>query len=266
MFDRFLSTLSLVSRFPIKRRFSFDPSWVDFYLPITGIGPALLGALTFGGVYLLTKSSLITVLFTLIVQYLGFNLFHFDGLVDTADGFLGTFDREKRFAVLKDSRIGVYGLFAGMAALSLKAALLYTLFPALVRFPAPLLAYPISGRFSAALIPCLTGPAKLSGLGALTKDARPHRAIAGLLTGLFLWTALVWGISAFIAIGEPSYGPACILLAVPVVSPLVSVFFARMYRKHLGGYTGDALGAAVELAELIHLAAALVVLEWIVPS
>ncbi|MDR2759196.1 MAG: adenosylcobinamide-GDP ribazoletransferase [Spirochaetaceae bacterium] len=32
---------------------------------------------------------------------------------------------------------------------------------------------------------------------------------------------------------------------------------ARQYQKHLGGYSGDALGAAVELGELLHLGGAL---------
>ncbi|MDR0723161.1 MAG: adenosylcobinamide-GDP ribazoletransferase [Treponema sp.] len=264
MFNRFLSTLSLVSRFPIKRgKGKFDLSRTDFYLPIAGIVPALGGLLALGVSYLLTGSPLLTVILTLIVQYLGFNLFHLDGLMDTADAFLDAFDREKRFMVLKDSRIGVYGFFAGMAVLSLKVGLLYTLFPWLVYFPAPLLAYPISGRFSAALIPGLTAPAKPGGLGALVKNLRPYRVLAGLLTGLLLWTALVWGISAFFALGDLRYGLSGILLAVPAASPLVSVFLARLYQKHLGGYTGDALGAAVELAELLHLALSLVILARI---
>jgi adenosylcobinamide-GDP ribazoletransferase len=231
----------------------FDVSRMDFYLPITGIVPALLGTLVLGGAYLLTKSPLVAVILSLIGQYLGFNLFHLDGLMDTADAFLGVFDREKRMEVLKDSRIGVYGFFAGVAVLSLKGALLYTLFPWIARFPAPLLAYPISGRFSAALIPGLTGPAKPVGLGALAKDARPYRAIAGLLTSLVFWLVL-FGVK----VPEPR---GFILLAIPLVSPLVSVFFARLYQKQLGGYTGDALGAAVEISEVLHLGAACVLLS-----
>lgn len=265
MVNRFLSTLSLVSRFPIKRgKEKFDLSRADFYLPIVGIVPASVSLLTLGVGYLLTGSPLLAVVLGLIVQYLGFNLFHLDGLMDTADAFLDAFDREKRFMVLKDSRIGVYGFFAGLAVLSLKAGLLFTLFPWLVYFPAPLLAYPISGRFSAALIPCLTAPAKPGGLGALVKDLRPYRVLAGLLTGLLLWTALVWGISVFFALGDPRYGLSGLLLAVSLgSSPLVSVFLARLYQKHLGGYTGDALGAAVELAELLYLALSLMILARI---
>ncbi|MDR2535471.1 MAG: adenosylcobinamide-GDP ribazoletransferase, partial [Treponema sp.] len=104
MFDRFFSTLSLVCRIPFKWRFTFDPSRIDFYLPIIGLFPALLGGLTFKVCMIGAESPLIATLITLIVQYAGFNLFHLDGLMDTADAFLGPFDREKRFAILKDSR------------------------------------------------------------------------------------------------------------------------------------------------------------------
>ncbi|MDR2398703.1 MAG: adenosylcobinamide-GDP ribazoletransferase [Spirochaetaceae bacterium] len=265
MFNRFRSTLSLVSRFPIKRgKEHFDLSRADFYLPITGVFPALGGMAVLGAGSLFTGSPVLAVILALIAQYLAFNLFHLDGLMDTADAFLGSFDREKRFAVLKDSRIGVYGFFAGVAVLSLKAGLLYALFPYLVYFPAPLLAYPISGRFSAALIPGLTTPAKPGGLGAMVKESRPLRAFLGLLMSLVLWMALVWGISALFILEDHRYALSGILLGVSVgASPLVSVFLARLYRKHLGGYTGDALGAAVELAEILHLTMALVILARI---
>ena len=38
--------------------------------------------------------------------------FHEDGLADTADALGGAFDREKLFAILKDSRIGSFGATA----------------------------------------------------------------------------------------------------------------------------------------------------------
>jgi adenosylcobinamide-GDP ribazoletransferase len=248
MFDRFLSTLSLVSRIPIKPRFSFDPSRTDFYLPLTGLFPAVFGGSIFLTGERFIGNSLVTVILALIVQYLGFNLFHLDGLVDTADAFLGKFDREKRIAVLKDSRTGTYGLFAGISSLGLKAALLQALFPLALRFPAAILAYPLSGRFCAALVPAMAQPLKPGGLGALLKGSRPWRAAAGTLLALGLWTALTYPVPL-------SEFPRTVLFIPFLASPLVSLFFAGLYKKHLGGYTGDALGAAVETGELLHLAA-----------
>ncbi|MDR1949127.1 MAG: adenosylcobinamide-GDP ribazoletransferase [Spirochaetaceae bacterium] len=270
MFDRFLSVLSLVCRIPIRLRFRFDPSRADFYLPITGLIPALLGFLVFAGSSLLTESPFIWALLILLVQYFCFNLFHLDGLADTADAFLGSFSQEQRFAILKDSRIGVYGLFAAFAALSLKAALLARLSPLVFLFPAGILAYPLTGRFSAALIPCMAQPANPGGLGALIKDSRPSRCLGGVLAGLLLWTGLVLGLIRAAALFTPSRfsfpfaaGPLpAILLTLPLgLAALNALFFARLYRRSLGGYTGDALGSAVETGELLHLLTALVVFK-----
>jgi len=271
--DRFLSTLSIVSRIPVKAKFNFDPSGMDYWLPVTGLFPALLGLLLFTGFSLWGKDPLIAVIVTLIAQYLCFNLFHLDGLMDTADAFLGTVDREKRLAILKDSRAGVYGFFAGFAALSLKAAFLRVIFgmnqPAL---SAVFLAFPLFGRFSAALIPCMAKPAVPGSLGAAAKDARPFRSTAGITTALVCWGLCVWGWRALISPGSPRFAaaelppaltsgapqalPALIYTSVclVLVSPLTAWFYARLYRKSLGGYTGDALGAGIESAEILSLA------------
>ncbi|GHV77670.1 adenosylcobinamide-GDP ribazoletransferase [Spirochaetia bacterium] len=271
MFDRFLSTLSIVSRIPVKVKFTFDPSRMDYYLPITGVCPALVGLLGAGGCSLLWDNPLLTGIIVLIAQYCCFNLFHLDGLMDTADAFLGSADKEKRQAILKDSRIGVYGFFAGFADLALKTALLCALAPLVFRYPAAILAYPLCGRFAASLIPCMTGPANSGGLGALTRDSLPVRCILGLITGFLLWLPLAWGLLKLAALIIPlrfetgffgaAASPALLIPGLSlVIGPLTALFYARLYKKSLGGYTGDALGAAVETAEIIYLMAAHIIL------
>jgi adenosylcobinamide-GDP ribazoletransferase len=272
MFDRFFSTLSIVSRIPVTVRFTFDPSRMDYYLPVTGLFPALAGLLVFGGCSALWDNPLLTGIIVLITQYCCFNLFHLDGLMDTADAFLGSADREKRRAILKDSRIGVYGFFAGFAGLALKAALLCALAPVIFRYPAVLLAYPLCGRFAASLIPCMAKPANPDGLGALTRDAKPFRAVCGVCTGLLLWHLLAWGLLKLAALILPSlcfdtgflgaaFLSSVIIIAISLllIGPLTALFYARLYEKSLGGYTGDALGAAVETAEILYLLTAAII-------
>jgi adenosylcobinamide-GDP ribazoletransferase len=270
MLDSFLSTLSVVSRIPIKQRFKFDPSRMDFYLPLTGAFPALIGLLLFviGSLFLGFPNAPVVILI-LIAQYLGFNLFHLDGLIDTADAFLGGADREKRLLILKDSRIGVYGFFAGVSVLGLKATLLYGLFPFVRNFPALVFAYPLWGRFSAALIPCMVKPLNPESLGALAKDSRPHRCVLGMALALLLWTLPVQGlcmllplpgISPTAAMNEALSISIAAILCSCVICPFVAFYYAHLYRKSLGGYTGDALGAAVETTEVLCGFAALAVL------
>jgi len=256
--DRFLSTLSVVSRIPIKLRFKFDPSRMDFYLPITGIFPALFGLLLFviGSLFLGLPDALVAIII-LIAQYLGFNLFHLDGLMDTADAFLGSADREKRLLILKDSRIGVYGFFAGVSVLGLKAALLCGLFPFARNYPALVFAWPLWGRLSAALIPCMVKPLNPGSLGALAKDSRPLRCALGMAIALLLWVLPVQSLcTAFFypttAINEILHITIATILCPCVICPLVAFYYARLYRDSLGGYTGDALGAAIETAEVLY--------------
>jgi adenosylcobinamide-GDP ribazoletransferase len=259
MMDRFLSTLSVVSRIPIKLRFKFDPSRMDFYLPVTGIFPALIGLVIFviGSLFFSFPDAIVAILI-LIAQYLGFNLFHLDGLLDTADAFLGSADREKRLLILKDSRIGVYGFFAGAAVLGLKAALLCSLFPFARDFPALVFAWPLWGRLCAALIPCMAKPMNPGSLGALAKDSRPLRCVFGMALALLLWVLPVQGLcmallSPTAVINETLRVTIAAILCSCVICPLAAFYYARLYRNSLGGYTGDALGAAVETAEVLYV-------------
>ncbi|MHC6204729.1 adenosylcobinamide-GDP ribazoletransferase, partial [Breznakiellaceae bacterium SP9] len=194
--NKFLSILSLCCRLPIKAPAQFDASRIDFFLPIIGLFPALLVSGVFTLAFFATKETAVSVIVTLIAQYLCFNLFHLDGLADTADAFLGTVSKERRLEILKDSRIGVYGLFAALSALGLKAALLAALSGSPSLNPRVLFlnmlglaAYPLSGRFAAALIPCISKPAHPGGLGALAKDSMLRYAIAG-----FMFAGCVWGL------------------------------------------------------------------------
>jgi adenosylcobinamide-GDP ribazoletransferase len=268
MLDRFLSAFSVVSRIPINPRFKFDSSRMDFYLPLTGIFPALTGLLLFviGSVFFNFPEAVV-VIFILIAQYLCFNLFHLDGLMDTADAFLGSADRTKRLLILKDSRIGVYGFFSGVTVLGLKAALLYYLLPFAHDFPAVVFAYPLWGRLSAALIPCMKKPLNSGGLGALVKDSRLYRCILGMALAMLLWAlpiqglyVLAQGISPTAAMNEALSVFIAATLCPCVICPLTAFFYARLYQKSLGGYTGDALGAAVETAEVLYVLAMLAVL------
>ncbi|MDR1149108.1 MAG: adenosylcobinamide-GDP ribazoletransferase, partial [Spirochaetaceae bacterium] len=52
---------------------------------------------------------------------------------------------------------------------------------------------------------------------------------------------------------EGPFPTALLLILPPVAGVINALFFARLYRNALGGYTGDTLGAAIETGELLHL-------------
>jgi adenosylcobinamide-GDP ribazoletransferase len=259
----FLSAWSILCRIPlpIKGGFSFNAGGLCFFLPVIGLFPAVLFYAILRLVFVASASPAVSVIAALIAQYLAFNLFHLDGLMDSADAFLGNAAPEKIRAILKDSRIGVYGFFAGLSCLALKTALLIALFPfmCLIQSAAVILAFPVFGRWSAALIPCVSRPASEQGLGALLQGSRVSSASGGLLLSLVIWAAFCFVASGFDkAVFLLNSGT--VLLGGLLLMPATAFFIKTVYRK-IGGYTGDALGAAVELGEVLFLGVAAVVLR-----
>src|SRR5579884_1229914 len=66
---------------------------------------------------------------------------HLDGLIDTCDGVFGRLDRASKLEIMRDSRVGSFGLLGAACMLLLKFALLGSLsvnlfFPALLIAPA----------------------------------------------------------------------------------------------------------------------------------
>jgi adenosylcobinamide-GDP ribazoletransferase len=253
--NRFLSALSILCRIPVKGAFVFDAGGLCFFLPVVGLLSAVLFYAVLRLVFFASGSSAVSVIAALTAQYLAFNLFHLDGLMDSADAFLGNAGPEKIREILKDSRIGVYGFFAGLSCLALKTALLITLFPFMHH--AAVIAFPVLGRWCAALIPCISRPATDRGLGALLRGSRVSHALCGLLLSLVIWAAFSFAASGFdTAIFTVESGAA---LLVGMLLMLAIAFFLKAVYRKIGGYTGDALGAAVELGELLFLCAVAVV-------
>jgi len=260
---RFLTIFSLVSRVPIKAAFEPDYSRADFWLPLVAplASVAALAGLAIG--HWLWKSAALAIVSALAFQYAAFNLFHLDGLLDSADAMLPFASKEKRLEILKDSRIGTYAFGVGVLCLGAKAIALVELAAfqdasassaatavaaratSLVG-PGSIAAFlgaPVAGRAAAALVPLLSPPARPTGLGVLMRDFSALRLALGFsiaLLPLGAWTLVT---------GQTAIGATAAIAAF--LSAIGAGFFcARLYKSRVGGFTGDALGAAVELGEL----------------
>jgi Cobalamin-5-phosphate synthase len=112
-FARFLTIFSLLSRIPIKRSFEIDFSQADFWIPAVSPIVSLAAIGGFAAGMALTRHLGLAITASIALQYFLFNLFHFDGLIDSADALLPAATRERRLEILKDPRIGSYGFSAG---------------------------------------------------------------------------------------------------------------------------------------------------------
>lgn len=260
--DRFLTVFTLMSRVPVRRAFEADFSRADFWIPAISPIVSLSAIAGFAAGMALSGSLAIAAAASIAVQYFCFNLFHFDGLVDTADAMLPAAPPERRLEILKDPRVGTYGFFCGALALGLRAGAITSLAEGGVLFSAlvaGLLAAPAAGRLACALVPLASKPAKPTGLGALMGGFSKKRAAAG--TALALIPALAWSA----AVG------GWLLPVLAAASALASgfgaaLFVSKVYSSKVGGFTGDALGAAVELGEidaLLLLGMAVRLIGWI---
>ena len=161
---------------------------------------------------------------------------HLDGLADCADAFYGKREKEEALRILKDPRIGTMGgaaigisLLARFAAVSSLGA------------PVLLLALPVLSAFSrtAVLLALRLLPYARQAGGIISTDGAQRSGQAGTLV-----------LAVLVVIG------AGVLLPVPtVLAILVLAGFWRLSWKRIGGCTGDVLGASIEIAEIVFLAA-----------
>jgi adenosylcobinamide-GDP ribazoletransferase len=253
LLNRFLSVMALVSRVPVfGTKSPPDYAFADLFLPFAGLFAA---AFTWVGAAAASlafpREPLLAAICALSLQYLGFNLFHLDGLLDSADALLPFTSRERRFEILKDPRIGAYGFACGFFALAAKLALLAAaareLGAASLGFAA-CLAYPVVGRAACSFVPLVSRPAKPEGLGSLMGRFSAFRWALGFGIALSPFAAFAFADRGMLSGIVLVFASAA---AAAAVGGAVAFSFARK----LGGFTGDALGAAVELGELVFLAA-----------
>jgi adenosylcobinamide-GDP ribazoletransferase len=163
---------------------------------------------------------------------------HEDGLADTADGLWGGWTVERRLDIMKDSRIGSYGVLALIVSVLLRWAALVSLINSALFLPAMMAAAMLSRSGMIAVMSGLSN-ARKGGLSANT--GRPSKQTTGLGIGLAgAMTLLVCG-----------FGGTVLLVGVTALTTLGAAAIAQAKIK---GQTGDILGATQQLNEIALLA------------
>lgn len=167
---------------------------------------------------------------------------HEDGLADCADG-LGGHSVERRLEIMKDSRVGSFGVLALVLATFLKVAALQALIgQGAIAAATALVAAAAVSRVAGPFILILLPAARASGLAA--GAGRPSRRACA--------TAAVIGVIIAFVMVVPSFGPAALLSAL--ILGIVAFFgVSRLARAQFGGHTGDVAGAAIAAVEIAFL-------------
>jgi adenosylcobinamide-GDP ribazoletransferase len=162
---------------------------------------------------------------------------HEDGLADSADGLWGGWDPAGRLAIMRDSRVGTYGIVAVVTVLALRTALLLPL--GLAGFARAVACAEVCSRAALLLVARVLPPAA-AGSGAEVAGPLPAggTALAVLVT------------AATLALGAGAWAPLPLLAGLLVCAGCI-----RLFRRRLGGFTGDTLGATQQLVALAVVAA-----------
>ncbi|MDR0990745.1 MAG: adenosylcobinamide-GDP ribazoletransferase [Propionibacteriaceae bacterium] len=246
----FLTAVMFYTRLPC-------PGWVGYsddqlnrstrYFPAIGWLVGLVVATVIGLAQLVLPLT-VAVILGLAAGLLLTGAFHEDGLADVCDGFGGGLSVERRLALMKDSRVGVFAVLGLIVLFSLKITALTAL---------------IGGSFWAGLAGLVMAQVVsrwsvvtiiFSGTYARADLTSKIRPIGRRISRSGLVVASLW-LLPFVALAwwHPWW-----LTAVGLAF-LVRLGLAGWFNRRLGGYTGDCLGAAQQIIETVII---LVCLGW----
>ena len=249
----FFVALQFLTRVPVPAWVGFEPDWLNQsarHFPAVGLFVGTVAAAVLGAGYaLLTPAVAVGLSMAATLMLTGG--FHEDGFADTCDGLGGAVSRERALAIMKDSRIGAYGAMGLVMMLGLKAATLAAL-PLACAVPALLLAHTASRGAAVVLIRVLpyAGDAEHAKAKPLARTIAP----AGVATAL-AWVAAV---AVALCVWQAAWAPA--VVGSLLLAAAGTACCARWLHRRLGGTTGDTLGAAQQITELLAL------LAWLAAS
>jgi adenosylcobinamide-GDP ribazoletransferase len=241
----FFIALQFLTRVPIPASVGFRPEWLQQCLrhfPAVGlVVGAVAAAVLWTAAHVFPASVAVALAMLATVVLTG--AFHEDGLADTFDALGGSVGRERALEIMKDSRLGTYGTLALLAVLALKGLALHGL--VLRDLVAALAALPLAHALSRTVPVWLLRWLRYAGDAEHAK-AKP---LAMQADGNATLMAVVWALLA-LAVGLAG-GFSASALALSLLATLAVALAMRGWLLvRLGGFTGDTLGAAQQLAEV----------------
>ncbi|ELY5243130.1 adenosylcobinamide-GDP ribazoletransferase [Yersinia enterocolitica] len=243
----FLATLQFMTRIPVPERWTqglaldnYERGIIGF--PFIGLIVGVIGGVVFTLLAPWCGVPLAALGYVLVLALVT-GAFHLDGLADTCDGVFSARKREKMLEIMRDSRLGTNG---GLALIFIVVAKVLVVSELALR-DAPMLlmltAASVARRTVIVLLMYRQRYAREgNGLGNI---------YIGKVTGKQTLITLAGGAILSLLLGQ---GAALLAL---VISMVVVALLATYLHRRLDGQTGDTLGAAAEVGELVFLLALL---------
>jgi adenosylcobinamide-GDP ribazoletransferase len=202
------------------------------YFPVVGL---TLGGVLYGlgsGLRLIFPLPVVAIII-LAAWLLLTRALHFDGFLDTCDGLFGGFAPERRLEIMRDSRVGAFGVAGG-------GMLLLAKYAAIISLPhlSGLVLAPVLGRWTTSIAIFAFPYAREKGMGRDMKDN-------------VRWLQVILATSVSVLVACLFAGWAGLLAFA--LAGLVLWLGAGFILRRIPGLTGDSYGALCELVELVVL-------------
>jgi len=233
----FLLSISIFTRLPVPSTLPYSEERKNESYKYCGLVGLVIGGLT---AFVFTISNLfwlenVAVVISMIFSVYITGAFHEDGLADTVDGLGGGFTTERKLEIMKDSRVGAYGVLSLVLILLLK----YTLLLSTASICSMLIIGHVLSRtvaVSFVYTHCYVRQTQESKLNIATGTNN--------VSDFFTMIAVAFFCSIF-------FLSVYDLMIVVVILLLLRWRVGLWIKSQIGGYTGDVLGAIQQMFEIV---------------
>jgi adenosylcobinamide-GDP ribazoletransferase len=255
----FFTALMFYTRIPGPKNSDHSPDYINKatrYFPLIGW---IVGAISFVVFWLsnFLFEANISVLCSFIAGVLVTGAFHEDGLADAFDGFGGGWTKTKILDIMKDSRVGVYGVIALLFLFAIKFFSLHSLLSKIESTNYLLIALVFISYHSLSRLTAIN--IVFTSQYSREDESSKAKPIAKAHSYKEIIGAYFFGLLPLLILGILQWQ------FFFVIVPLAVLYFysKRYFNKWIDGYTGDCLGAVEQIAECVCLLTFLAVWKFI---
>jgi adenosylcobinamide-GDP ribazoletransferase len=263
----FFTAMMFLTRLPVPKITDHSQEYLERavkYFPLVGW---IVGAIS-GFVFLVFNKYIgedIALVASIIAGILATGAFHEDGFADTCDAFGGGWTKEKILIIMKDSRLGTFGVIGLIGILASKFLLLREIpkfTPDLEETSTNIF---INYRYFLLTIVAAHSVSRVMPVWVLKyydyvtdPDGSKSKPLASNKPSyLLLIIASIFALLPFILLSWHF-----LLALIPVI--LVTYSLADYFKKWIGGYTGDCLGAIQQVTEIVFYLGVIIVWRFII--
>ena len=246
-FTGILVHLQFFTSIPIRRELSLGKRQLKYVLQTFPILGLLQGGIYAGFLYTLQNftpfSDLMITLFLWLLLIILSGGIHLDGWIDTSDAYFSYKDPEKRLEILKDPRVGAFGLLSVLVFLFVRFTVLYEL----IRIADSnlfwmIILIPFLGKAIMGIFLQTMPLARKEGMASFFQQGKSKSCwlIYSIYILLMGGTLLLFQSKLIVTY--------MILVVVMIIS---GILIAKSIKKNFTGITGDTLGASSEGMELL---------------